>query len=834
MVGLVLVSHSQAIAVALKELVLAMAGPKLPIAVAAGAGQNHRDLGTNGVEIMEAIKSVFGEDGVVVLMDIGSALLSTDTALGFLETDERARVRCVAAPFVEGAVAAGVVASLGSSLENVCREAERALRQKQEHLGDQETPSSSSAAASTTVSSPEKVIRLKVPNPHGLHARPAARFIREATAFSSEIQVRNLTKSRGPVSAKSLTGLASLGVLRGQEIEISARGSDASAALTALRRSVEGGLGESLEKEPASDEPPPPTVEKGPVPISGGLAIGPLVFVTESEQELPRGKGDNPDNEIARLRKAIATAKSKIDREQVALRTSLGKDEAAIFAAQELLLEDPELIEQAESAIRKNGENAPRAWAAAYQAVAASYERLEDEYQRQRAADVRDIGARVLRALGVVRSRLDNLSQPGILVVDDLVPAEVAALPADVLGVICLQGGKTSHAAILLRAKGVPAIAHAHSFLQPVHLSGRVAAFDGDTGEIWIDPPAGRVAVLRERMEEQRREAAQAALHRREPVVTPDGRSVAIFANLGQADEAEAALERGAEGVGLFRTEFLFIDRESAPSEDEQFTALTELREVLGNRPVVIRTLDVGGDKQAPYLGLPHEANPFLGERGLRVSLNRPELFQSQLRAILRAALGGNFRVMFPMVTERYELLAARSALEDAHRSLERAGVPHAWPLPVGIMVEVPAAAMLVDQFASDADFFSIGTNDLAQYVLAADRGNPALNRFQDALHPAVLRIISHIVGEAHRHSKHVAVCGEAASDLAAARILVGLGIDELSLSAARIPEIKSILRETSSRELEAFAAQAQKLTSTEEVRSLVARAASGDNRPAP
>ena len=823
MVGIVLVSHSHALAVAVKELVVAMAGPKLSIAIAAGAGDNHADLGTNAVEIMETINSVMSDDGVLVLMDIGSALLSTDTALGFLDDAQRQRVRCSPAPFVEGAVAAGVLAALGTSLEEVSREAIKALQQKQQHLGETTAPDAAPGVAPASPAT--QSIRVIVPNPHGLHARPAARFIREAAGFDADIQVRNVTWDRGPVTAKSLTGLASLEALRGHEIEISATGPDAESALLALKQSVESGLGDSLAEPPPAPAPPPPQPDDAPVPVSSGLVIGPVFFAKNAEVAVPETPTDDPDTEVRRLHEAIATAKAAIEAEQAALRKSLGKNEADIFEAQAMVLEDPALLRSAEALIRDHRENAALAWAHACKAIAADYARLENEYLRQRAADVRDIGARVLAALGIARPRVGDLPRPGILVVDDLAPAEVTALPSTVLGVICLMGGRTSHAAILLRARGIPAIARAQSAFDrssvPMSSGETIAAFDGDTGELWTNPDPAMLDALHSRARSERAAAADAAELSQERAVTTDAHAVPIFANLGSADEAPAALERGAEGVGLFRTEFLFLDRPAAPDEEEQFTALRQLRDAMGSRPVIIRTLDIGGDKDVPYLGLPREANPFLGVRGIRLCLARPELFHSHLRAILRAGLGGNFRIMFPMIAELSELRAARAALDQAHRALDQSGVPHAWPVPVGIMIEVPSAVILGDQLAAEADFFSIGTNDLTQYVLASDRGNPALTRFQDTRHPSVLRMIAQIVTEAHRQGKHVGVCGEAASDPATARLLVGLGVDDLSLGPARIPAIKSTIRAASKAGLEALASRALKLTSTAEVRAL-------------
>ena len=484
MVGIVLVSHSHALALATKELVVAMAGPKLPIVVAAGTGENHTELGTNAVEIAEAIHSVMSADGVLVLMDMGSALLSTETALDFLDEAVRRRVRCAAAPFVEGAVAAGVTATLGSSLDEVCHEAGRALRQKSDHFCPQSIGSPDSSRGETAAPPPAPegsiaAVKVVVPNPHGLHARPAARFIREAAAFSSEIQVRNLTKNAGPVSARSLTDLASLGILRGHEIEIIARGDDAATAVPSLQRSVEAGLGDTLEAVPAPTAPRASVVGDAPVAVSGGLVFGPLFFAASAEPELPSHRVENPESEIQRLHQALDVARADLANEQAALRKSLGKNQAEIFEAQSLLLDDPALRERAEAAIRENRTNAARAWATVVHAVAANYAQLDDEYLRQRAADVRDIGARVLAGLGIARPRVGDLAESGILVVDDLAPAEAAALPKKVLGVICLDGGKTSHAAILLRAGGVPAITRARTVFERAGISAASSGCHG-------------------------------------------------------------------------------------------------------------------------------------------------------------------------------------------------------------------------------------------------------------------------------------------------------------------------------------------------------------------
>jgi len=434
------------------------------------------------------------------------------------------------------------------------------------------------------------------------------------------------------------------------------------------------------------------------------------------------------------------------------------------------------------------------------------YEALHDDYFRQRAADVDDVGRRVLEKLGVPRNAAPLPTEPAILVCDDLTPSEAARLRGTAIaGVVCLGGGKTSHSAILLRNLGIPAVAQARAAAAGV-AAGALVALDGGSGELWIAP----VPKLRKELEARR--AAWTAARARElaetarPATTTDGHRVAVWANVGGVEDARAARAAGAEGIGLLRTEFLFLDRTAPPDEEEQTTALRAILDAFGPGPVVVRTLDAGGDKELPYLALPKEANPFLGVRALRISLRRPELFRAQLRAILRAGAGRDVRIMLPMVAEPAELEQASAALAAAHEALTAEGTPHLWPVPLGIMVEIPSAALLADALAARAEFFSIGTNDLTQYTLAADRGNPELGAFQDARHPAVLLLVARVVAAAARHGRAVAVCGEAAGDPAAARLLAGLGVEELSVTPRNVPRIKALLRAASFADLQAEA----------------------------
>ena len=433
----------------------------------------------------------------------------------------------------------------------------------------------------------------------------------------------------------------------------------------------------------------------------------------------------------------------------------------------------------------------------------------------------------MLLELGVQTHSDLPLNRQGVLVVDDLTPTQASQLQgSQVAGVICLDGGATSHSAILLRAFGLPCIAQARPMLVDLARERRGArlAFDGGTGEVWIDPDDHLLADLTARREQWKAHRSQQLLAANQPAVTTDGHVVEVLANVAQFADAEAAVRHGAEGVGLLRTEFLFLRRTAAPTEEEQVTALAPIAQLTDGRPLVIRTLDAGGDKDLPYLGMPPEANPFLGVRGLRLCLRRPALFQTQLRALLRVGVNHQLRVMFPMVSDPTELREAMQQLELAHASLAADHVPHLWPVSAGIMVEVPSAAIMAEDLAQHCDFFSIGTNDLTQYTLAADRGNPELGAFQDALHPAVLLLIQRIVDAAHRHGKRVAVCGEAAGDVAAALLFVGLGVDELSVTPRAIPGIKAALRSTSLKSLQNLAREAIRQSSAEAVRQQASR----------
>lgn len=773
-VALVLVSHSAALAKAVSELAGQMTNGRVAIHLAAGAGENGAELGTDALAILDALNAADGPDGTLVLMDLGSALLSAEMARDLMEPDAAARLRLVAAPFVEGAVAAAVAAAGGASLDAVAREAEGALGPKKAQLDEPDAaPAPAAPAPAGESSTVEAVIR----DPHGLHARPAAALALEAARFASDLSLSNLDTGRGPASAKSLVALAGLAARAGHRLRVEARGPDAEAAaraLAALIASFSGADGTA----PARQEEAAGAI----IPVSPGIAVGPLREIGQVRPAIPDAPAADREAESARLRAAVARADAALE-----ATTGAGAD---IIAVQRAFLADPALVPTADALIRIEGRNAAAALVEAEQAAARIYAHLDDPILKARAADLRDVVDRLLALLlGTPALRLPE-GPPAILVADDLAPSLAHAMdPRHVLGVIDRRGGATSHAAILLRALGIPAIAGAAGRL-PSELPA-TAAFDGGTGELVLSPSDADRARFAARA---RTAKGRPDLIREGRVRLADGHEVELWANVSGPRDAQAARAAGAMGIGLLRTEIMFLDRADAPSEDEQAEALAATMAPFAGCPIVVRTLDAGGDKPLPFLRMKSEANPFLGVRGLRLSLVEMPTFETQLRAILRAGADHKLSIMLPMVTDADEIEAARAAFVRARATLEARGVAHAGDAALGIMVEVPAAALQARALAGHADFFSIGTNDLTQYTLAAERGHPGLARLADAGHPAVLRLVGQVAEAGAALHRHVAVCGEAAGDPRTARLLVGMGVHALSMSAAALPRVAEAL----------------------------------------
>jgi len=546
------------------------------------------------------------------------------------------------------------------------------------------------------------------------------------------------------------------------------------------------------------------------IAASRGIAIGPAFHFQRADQ-------------WTRCQAALETAREQLADVYTKAEAESGAEEAAIFQAHAMILEDPELLGAVQTAIEEQHTNAESALSDAAEMYAQMLEALDNEYLSARAADVRDVATRVLRILlGVAESPCAGLTAPSIVLARDLTPSDTVLLDKSlVLGFCTAEGGATSHTAILARGLGLPAIVGTGPDILDTP-AGATLVLDGSDGTLLVEPDEETVARYRARQAAAATVLTQARQVTHEPAVTHDGHRVEVVANVGNVEGTQAALEAGAEGVGLFRTEFLYLERSCLPDEEEQYRAYRAVVDVFDDQPVILRTLDIGGDKPLPYLDLPREMNPFLGLRAIRLCLARPELFRPQLRAALRAGAGRNLKLMFPMVATIAEVRAARAVLEECRAELLAEGQPVAEEMEVGIMVEIPAAALLADRLAAEVDFFSIGTNDLSQYTLAADRTNASVAALADAFHPAVLRLVRDVIGAAHAQGKWVGLCGELAGEPLAIPILLGLGLDEFSMNPPAIPLAKQVIRALTLDEAREVAQATLELDSAGAVRALV------------
>jgi phosphoenolpyruvate-protein phosphotransferase/dihydroxyacetone kinase phosphotransfer subunit len=824
-VGIVIVSHSYRIAQGVAELAREMGGPDIRLETAGGLDLPEHPIGTDAVLVMQAIERAWSDDGVLVLMDLGSAVLSAEMALDLLEPGRRDRIQLCEAPLVEGAVAAAVTARMGASLDTVAAEARGGLAGKVAHLGA--PPADAGLAATEGPDGRAVVTTITVANPHGLHARPAARLVQTASSFDALVQVRDLTNGRGPADAKSLNAIATLGATTGHALEIVATGTQAAEAIAAVQalasRNFDEQVDASEQTAPASPALPVADDDLGDGTLRGfsaspGLASGPAQRFHVPALTVPGGDATDEAAELARLDRALEAVAIDIERQRDDVLTTAGEQEAGIFSAHLLFLSDDALLGPAHRAIQADRRTAAQAWQAAIDTTAGAWEAIEDPYLRVRADDLRSVGTQVLARILGIEPPAPALKAPGILVAPDLTPADTSGLdPAVVVGIATARGGPTSHAAVLARSMGIPAVVGLGDRLMEVD-DGTTLGLDGDRGLVHVDPAADVLAEIEEARTAGAMAVREARVMANTPAVTPDGVTVEVSANVGTPEEVAPAVAAGADGVGLFRTEFLFMGRDAMPTEDEQEAAYRLAADALQGRPLLLRTLDAGADKPLPYLDQPPEPNPFLGVRGVRLGLARPDLLLPQLRAVVRVAADFPVRVMFPMVATSDELHRALALLDQARRAVD----PNT-DLETGIMVEVPAAAITAAVLAPSVDFFSIGTNDLTQYVLAADRGNEHVASLSDALHPAVLRLIDATATAARAQGRWVGVCGEVAGETAAAPLLLGLGVRELSMSAPAIARVKQAVRATDIPQAEALAAEALTCASASEVRALLA-----------
>ncbi|PTM56518.1 phosphoenolpyruvate--protein phosphotransferase [Desmospora activa] len=554
---------------------------------------------------------------------------------------------------------------------------------------------------------------------------------------------------------------------------------------------------------------------------AAGMAIGQAVIWRKEETEVTVKTITDVDAEEKRLQEVVQTAREQLQALRQTTLERMGEEEAGIFDAHLAFLDDPSYIGEMKTRIHDQKKNAEAVCQQVTDEMAGMLASLDDEYMRARADDIRDVGGRLLLLLLGVEPFDPTRLEPGsVVVADELTPSDTAQFPPGIAGMVTARGSKTAHAAIMARTLGIPAVLGLGASLDEIK-EGDTIILDGESGAVTLNPDDANRRQAEATIKQQQEIREQALSQANEDAYTADGKRVQVLANIGSPADVDAALQNGAEGVGLFRTEFLYLENDHWPTEEEQYQAYRKVLEAFADKPVVIRTLDIGGDKDLPYAKLPKEENPFLGHRAIRFCLANPDIFKTQLRALLRAGVHGDLWVMFPMVENLSEVRQAKSLLSECRQELELAGIEVAASIQIGIMIEVPAAAVNADQLAKEVDFMSIGTNDLTQYTLAADRGNELVAHLYDAAHPAVLRLVKKTCDAAHEAGIIAGMCGELAGDPKMTEILVGLGLHELSMSAGAIPEVKVSVRQVSSNEAHQLADEVLLAEDGDQVRAI-------------
>lgn len=838
MVGIVVVAHSAELAESVVSLARQMLRGDAPIAAAGGIDDPEHPYGTQPFKIKTAIESVLGNEGVVVLMDTGSSLLNAQMALEFLPEEKRALVRLCEAPLVEGAIAAAVQSGAGGSLEQVMKEAKAALAAKEEQLFGNKRLATIPNPQEALFSQKEKRLleeenqtgfidqsqladaRVIISSDLGIHARPAARLVTTASKFPCDISLQNLTKMGRAVNAKSIHSVTTLGALKGHEIRISAKGKGAMEAVNELKRLIQ--LEFTKTFFPVAAHTHESVKGKGlqGVLMSPGIAIGPVAHYRPQVKDIPEYRSTDPGGEWTRLMWAVDMVRKRLMAQRKWVQFEAGDDQASILDAHILYLEDPVLLGETKEHIFHGFLNAEAAWDRACEMMRGRYMEIEDAYLRSRSADLEDVKGQLLRCMAGGSSVQLHLSRPSILIARDLFPSDVLALDINgLIGVCTAFGSPVSHTAVLLRSLGTPSICATGMDIFNIP-EGETVVLDADAEQLRINPQDKEIDRKREQRWRTRQRAQLEDAEKQ--ALTMDHKKIEVDANISSVPEVRIARALGADGVGVLRTEFLFLARAKSPTEEEQVAAYTAIAREMKHRPLVIRTLDAGGDKTVSYLHTDEGLNPFLGMRGIRLCLQRMDLFRTQIRAVLRSSPGNRVKLMFPMVSTLDELRKAKEVVWEVQKELSLEGFPYDPSMEVGIMIEVPSVVALAEKFAQEVDFFSIGTNDLTQYMLAADRTNPLVVDLSDSLHPAVLRSVKMVVEAAHRSGVWVGVCGEIAGDICATPLLLGLGVDELSMNPHRIPEIKKAITRISMEKAGMLAEKAMNMDSARDVREYV------------
>ena len=559
------------------------------------------------------------------------------------------------------------------------------------------------------------------------------------------------------------------------------------------------------------------------IAASPGIAIGKSLIKKDKNVEIDRNtiSDEQIENEIHKLHSALAKAKQSLKELKESTAAKLGEEKAEIFEAHMMILDDPEVVPAFEKKIKNEKINAAAAVKDVIDKYVAMFSAMEDDYLRERGADIRDVGMRVIKILLDVEDITDKMEEDVVVIAKDLTPSDTAQLDTDkVLAFVTEEGSRTSHTAIMARSLGIPAVVGVGDDLLKEANDNSQVIIDGNSGRVYFSPSVATLDEYQEKLKEYNKEQKRLEYYKDKKAETKDGKEIELVGNMGNLNDIKPILNKGGEGVGLFRTEFLYMDRNELPTEEEQFEVYKEVAKRFEEKPVVIRTLDIGGDKDLPYLNFPEEMNPFLGYRAIRFSLEREEIFKPQLRAILRASKFGNLKIMFPMISSLDELRKAKDKVNTIKTELEAEGIEYNKEIEIGIMIEIPAAVMIADHLAQEVDFFSIGTNDLIQYTIAVDRTNEKIAERHTPYHPAVLRLIKKTIDHGHAHDIWVGMCGEAAGDELLLPFLLGVELDEFSMSAVSILKIKELMSKWNKVEAQEVAQKVLNLKTAGEVKS--------------
>ncbi len=790
MVGIVFVSHSKLLAEGVKELADQMTQGKVLIEAAGGIEDEQNPIGTDAMRVMSAIENVYRDDDVLVLMDMGSALMSAEMAIQFLPEEMQPRIHLCAAPFVEGGIAASVQAMLGAPIQEVIFEAMSALKGKEKQLGVEGEVSQETAKSTSEVFINFEIV---VPNKFGLHARPATKLIELARGLDVDFQIS--TNNKDWLNAKSFNNLTLLGAKKGDTLYFRIGGSDAELLKSKIETFAQNNFEDNDDAVPSDVkiEKPQNTDKKGifGIPSSDGVAVGKATFLVKKAIEIPKEETTDVLGEIQRFKAAVQNAKSEIVANKQIAENSLSKSELAIFDAHVLFLEDADLLNKVTELITTVHKNAAAAWFEVTDNMANQYRNSQNPYTKERESDVRDMQELVLKHLGLKVEANYHFNEPVILLAKNLQPSETLKLDTQyVKGFVLQEGNENAHTAILARSLGIPAITGLGEKINEIPANQEIL-INGKSGEVLIDAEADEWKKTLAAAEEQQALALQQKEFAQKRVQTKEGIEVAVNANISGIADAKLAQENGADGVGLFRTELYFMNQPQEPTEDEQVALYGSICKILSGKSITIRTLDVGGDKPIPYLPIPKEENPFLGLRGIRFLLENKDVFKRQIRAILRVSAEQDVKIMFPMISKMDEWTETKELVEVCKAELAKDGVAFNKNIPCGMMVEVPSVVMCIEDFAKAVDFFSIGTNDLSQYLMAADRGNSSVKQLITPNEKAVLEAIKIVGKTASKFGKPVSVCGELGAKEEIIPFFLQSDIRSLSMNALQIPKIK-------------------------------------------